>query len=545
MNAAADPAPVDPTLVVAPPGRAAGRSVRAWALIAWHGERGIRWWLLALIAFAWLAATAGVRPHTLPDEGRYAGVAWEMLRSGNWLLPTENGLPFFHKPPLFYWITAASMRLFGTGEWQARMAPLLASTFGALAMVALLRRWASDAHARWVYLMLLSMPAFLIAAQYINLDMLVAACIAGAIAAGADAALCLRSDLPHRRALMLAYGVAAVGVLAKGLIGLVLPGLVLFIWLVGIGQARLIWRMMAPAGLAVFTLVAAPWFIEMEREYTGFLHYFFVYHHFTRFTRSGFNNEHGWWFFFVVVPILTLPWSVWLMRSPWRARAGETDDAVALRRLMWVWLLTVLVFFSIPRSKPLGYALPALFPLGALAADACVAWLRERSTRRPRGPLVTAAVAAVLAVAVVIYSALTYTRDNTALARQLAQLRKPGEPVVFWRDYFFDVPYHAHLLEPVAVVSNWRDPAIATHDDWRRELTEAAAFAPELAPRLLVDERVLRDGCGKPPTWVVATKEAHGEMASIRGAVRVSVSKRNELWRVAFPASPPSRAATP
>jgi len=56
------------------------------------------------MVFAWLAATAWMRPLALPDEGRYVGVAWEMVRSGNWLVPTLDTLPFFHKPPLFYWL---------------------------------------------------------------------------------------------------------------------------------------------------------------------------------------------------------------------------------------------------------------------------------------------------------------------------------------------------------------------------------------------------------------------------------------------------------
>ena len=80
--------------------------------------------LLAL-TLCWLGFTAGLRPLLLPDEGRYVGVAWEMLRSGDWLTPTLNGLPFFHKPPLFYWITAASMSVFGLHEWAARLAPVL------------------------------------------------------------------------------------------------------------------------------------------------------------------------------------------------------------------------------------------------------------------------------------------------------------------------------------------------------------------------------------------------------------------------------------
>ncbi len=54
-----------------------------------------------------------LRPLALPDEGRYVGVAWEMVRSGHWLVPTLDGLPYFHKPPLFYWITATSLSWFG------------------------------------------------------------------------------------------------------------------------------------------------------------------------------------------------------------------------------------------------------------------------------------------------------------------------------------------------------------------------------------------------------------------------------------------------
>ena len=77
---------------------------------------------LFLLALAWLALTLGARPLALPDEGRYVSVAWEMLTSGNWLFPTLDGLPFFHKPPLFYWITAGSLGLFGTHEWASRLA---------------------------------------------------------------------------------------------------------------------------------------------------------------------------------------------------------------------------------------------------------------------------------------------------------------------------------------------------------------------------------------------------------------------------------------
>ena len=77
---------------------------------------------LGAAVFAWLAATAWLRPLSLPDEGRYVGVAFEMLWSGNWLVPTLDTLPYFHKPPLFYWTTAASLAAFGSNEWAARLA---------------------------------------------------------------------------------------------------------------------------------------------------------------------------------------------------------------------------------------------------------------------------------------------------------------------------------------------------------------------------------------------------------------------------------------
>ncbi|MEP6790899.1 MAG: glycosyltransferase family 39 protein, partial [Ramlibacter sp.] len=125
----------------------------------------------------WLGCTGWLRPLTLPDEGRYASVAWGMLSSGDWLTPALNGLPFFHKPPLFYWITAASLGLFGMNEWAAR----LASLFGAVAACAsiwlLVRRWATPAAGRWTVLALAAQPLFFMGAQFANLDMLLAGCV--------------------------------------------------------------------------------------------------------------------------------------------------------------------------------------------------------------------------------------------------------------------------------------------------------------------------------------------------------------------------------
>ena len=281
-------------------------------------------------------------------------------------------------------------------------------------------------------------------------------------------------------------------------------------------------------------MVAAPWFIGVQMRYPGFAHYFFVYQHFERFTASGFNNVQPWWFFFAVAPALTLPWSPWLLGSTLRARAGETAEATLWRQLMWAWLITVLAFFSVPQSKPIGYAMPVLFPIAALVAEAIVTRLRPGAGRARMAAIACAVLAVLICVGAIVQVRLTYDRDNTELARTLARLRAPGDPVVFIGEFFFDIPLHARLVEPVPVISDWNDPEIARRDNWRRELTEAAPFAPALAATLLVDtQRGLDLRCGKKPLWVVVKSEGEAVVAALPGATREAQSNHVAVWRLA------------
>ncbi len=382
---------------------------------------------VAVAAFAWLAFSIGARPLSLPDEGRYVGVAWEMLRSGDWIVPTENGLPFFHKPPLFYWLTAGAMRVFGTSLWTARFAPLVGASLGAAALFLLTRRWIGERDARAVLAVLLLQPFFFGAAQFANLDMLVAGCIAASVAAAAHAVLLMREQRSAQAAIVGAWLAAALGVLAKGLIGVALPMIVVFAWLLAFRQWRLMLRLCSPLGLAVFALVAAPWFLVMQARFPEFGHYFFVVQHLQRFAAGGFNNVQPWWYFIVAVPLLTLPWSAWLVRPTFGAREGEPEAATLLRRLMWIWLVVVAVFFSIPQSKPIGYIMPLLFPIAALAADAIASRLRDGSPRTTQATVGGAALAVFLCLALVFGIAANYHHDDTALARTLKDLRGADE----------------------------------------------------------------------------------------------------------------------
>ncbi|MGC4059682.1 MAG: glycosyltransferase family 39 protein [Aquabacterium sp.] len=356
--------------------------------------------LVALALLAWLACTAWMRPLAVPDEGRYAGVAWEMIRSGDWLTPTLNGLPFFHKPPLFYWLTALSIKAFGLTLWAARLASVLGALAGALAVHMLAKRWAGPRLAGWSTLVLVTQPFWFGGAQYANLDMLVAGCISAAIAFAAHAVLAREAGRPFRLALYGAYAFAGLGLLAKGLIGLVLPGAVIVVWLLLGGRWRAVLGLLSLPGMAVLAVVAAPWFVAMQRLYPDFFHYFFVYQHFQRFTQTGFNNMHAWWYYLPLIVGLSLPWvPAWMAAVCWPGKAPRVSDAAsappdsgqALRLLMWVWMGVIVVFFSIPASKLPGYVLPALPPLAWLVADALLC-------RWPRGAWGLPALAGLAAV---------------------------------------------------------------------------------------------------------------------------------------------------
>jgi len=500
----------------------------------------------ALVVVVWLAFAIGLHPLTLPEEGRYVGVAWEMLRSGDWIVPTQNGLPFFHKPPLFYWLTAGSMQLFGPNAAAARFAPLLGAGVAALGFHAVARRRGGAALADASIVVLATLPFFFGAAQFANLDMLVAAFIALAIVFAADAALAVRAGAPYRKALVLAWTCAALGVLAKGLIGLVLPGLVVVVWLVVSGQARTILRLVSPLGLAVFLLIAAPWFVAVQQQYPGFARYFFIYHHFERFTASGFNNAQPWWFFLVAVPLLTLPWSLWLARTRVRAAVDDNADLRAWRQLMWTWLATVIVFFSLPESKPVGYAMPVLFPLAWLIAEPALAAWRSGRVGRRRLALASGVGAVAICLGAVFWAATRYDRDNTTLGRVLHDLRAAGDPIVFVDEYFFDIPLHARLADPVPVIGDWSGQKIAERDNWRRELAEAAPFAPALGATLLVDAThgfALR--CGKAPLWAVVKPKDDALVAAQPDATRVLAANRAVLWRLAPRPCPAATAPAP
>jgi 4-amino-4-deoxy-L-arabinose transferase-like glycosyltransferase len=325
--------------------------------------------LLTLLG-AWLLITLGLRPLLLPDEGRYADVARLML-SGDVLVPRLDGLPFFHKPPLFYWLDSAAMQVFGVNEFAGRFGSAVGAWLMGAALFFAMRRWHGERAAAIALGVLATTPFFFIGGQYANHDMLVGGLITAAVLAFACA---VEAPAVALRWVVAGWVLCGLAILAKGLIGFVLPALVIGPWLLAQGRWRQMLRLLHPLGLLAFGVVALPWCIAMQLRYPGFFDYFIVEQHFRRFAQSDFNNVHGVWFFILLLPTLALPWSGWLVRALGDAWSRRSVPAMSL--YAW-WIVAVVGFFSIPSSKLIGYALPALAPWCALMA------LARRCAARP------------------------------------------------------------------------------------------------------------------------------------------------------------------
>ena len=489
---------------------------------------------IAALVLLWLGATAWMRPLMLPDEGRYVGVAWEMMRSGDWLTPTLNGLPFFHKPPLFYWITAGSMSLFGLHEWAARAAPMLGALLGALSLYLFVRHWSGERAARLTLVALLAQPLFYIGGQFANLDMLVAGCITATIILLAHAALSIERRLPYRAALAGAYAMAAAGMLAKGLIGFVIPGLVVVSWLLMRRRWRELTALIWLPGILLFLLIAAPWFVTMQARFPVFSDYFFIVQHFKRFAAGGFNNVQPFWFYPAVLALFSLPWLPWLHKLFTRGYLTDPERG-PIRLLLWLWVVMVVLFFSMPKSKLLGYVLPAVPPLAALMADGFVQ-LGIPTAGARRLWLASVAATCVLSLGAVIGYAVYAPNSLRDLATTLGSQRRQDEPVFMLGKYYYDVPFYAKLGWPLRVVDNWDASNAPQTDNWHKELADAGKFWPARAGWTLITPSTLAEAvCSSPSSWVIGPATASVQYPFLQSAEIVFSRRDIKLWRIARP----------
>ena len=381
-------------------------------------------WLLALLAVVLSVrlATLGAYPLMDTSEARYAEIARVMRLTGNWVTPQETpGTPFWAKPPLYAWMSAASTYVFGMDEFALRLPSLLCG-FGVLALcgtwaAALARRpspptplpqagegssealdrpspaqrergggegLAASAQrerkggeglAALLSCLILSTSGFFIGYGAVMTDPALGLCTAWMMVAFQRAVVDGSGRAIWRYGFFIAAGLA---MLAKGPVAFLYVALPIAIW----AALRRRWRPIGQAlpwvrGGLLAAAIGLPWYLWAEQRTPGFLNYFLVGEHVMRFLQPGwsgdrYGNAHQ-------EPIGTIwaylagaagLWSIAaLALAPpvrsWLARAGAwwRDDG---RLFALLAALAPLVVFTFARNLIWTYVLPALPPLAVL-----------------------------------------------------------------------------------------------------------------------------------------------------------------------------------
>jgi 4-amino-4-deoxy-L-arabinose transferase-like glycosyltransferase len=357
------------------------------SLLSAFYTRRFLWVLAALFTLAWFGVL-DYRHLVASDEGRYGEIAREMYATGDWITPRYNGYKYFEKPPLQGWMTALAYTLFGVGEWQSRLwtgftgyFAILATGFTAWKLVGGER----GVVAGWISAILLaSSPMWSVGGHFNTLDMGLSSILSCALFSLLLAQRDHISAKARRNWMWLCWAFMALAVLSKGLIGLVIPGMVLVVYTLTTWNWALWKRLHVFSGLVVFMLITAPWFILVSIKNPEFAHFFFIHEHWDRFTKDGHNRKGHPLYFVPLILVGFIPWLLQLVQgfiSAWKERRGEAQvSAVTGFRPLWlaaVWAIMVFLFFSKSQSKLPGYIMP-IFPAISLLAGVAMTNAFER-----------------------------------------------------------------------------------------------------------------------------------------------------------------------
>jgi 4-amino-4-deoxy-L-arabinose transferase-like glycosyltransferase len=367
--------------------------------------------LLALLVAAIVPYFVGLGDSAIWDanEAFYVETPREMIERGDYISPTFNYEPRLNKPVLSYWIVAGFYKLFGVSVAVQRI-PI---AIGGLVMIAVafwlacaatpgtgIRDPGSAGAALLAAVGLAINPRLLMFARRIFIDIYISMFMALTLL---FFALAERFPARRRLFLILMYVSVGLGALTKGPVAIVLPGLVFAVYLVAHGELRRIRDMMLPLGVVIVAAIVVPWYAALYQRYGWtYIASFVLGENVARYTEGyGVESERGWFFYLPVLFSDSFPWSAFLIPAAfawWAARHARavTPDA-RVRTLLWIWVLSIVGFFSLSAAKQDLYIFPIVPAVAALAAIEIM-----RSLTSPRARVVRIGVAVLGVILVVI-----------------------------------------------------------------------------------------------------------------------------------------------
>jgi 4-amino-4-deoxy-L-arabinose transferase-like glycosyltransferase len=384
-------------------------------------------------------------PHIDTSESRYAEISRKMVETGDWITPQfDYGIPFWAKPPLSMWMSAAGIELFGANEFGSRIFIFIAA-LALLAIVAgAVRREADKTSGLVAATLLMGMPLFFYCSAAVMTDLALAM---GTTLAMVGFRTAFLTD-SRRWGYALFIGLA-IGLLAKGPLALVIAVPPIVAWVLISGQWKRAWKAVPwISGTLLMLALAIPWYVMAEHKTPGFLEYFIVGEHWKRFVIKGwqgdlYGNAHSEipgtiWVYLVMV---TFPWCLGLFAAPFRKwrhswKWMTQHDGRGLYLVLWaVWPV---VFFTPSRNIIATYPLPALPALAMLLAEIarhCTAEDFPWKRLHPMHPaFVVTSLAGIILLGIVstVMPDLAPKRTERDLVRIYQQLRTNEDQLLYF-----------------------------------------------------------------------------------------------------------------
>ena len=407
-----------------------------------------------LLLFVLRLALLPVFPLIDPTEGRYAEISRQMVTTNEWVLPRlKPSEPFWGKPVLPFWLIALSLKVLGINEFAARLPAFFLAVLCVLCTYLFARAALRDEKlAQLSALILATSGAFFACAGLVITDVTLTAAMTLVFCAFP---LAIESETETKRKIWgyLFFAGLGLGVLAKGLVGWVIPFLPIAVWCACSAnrkQCRESFRW--SSGILLLLLLAVPWHVVAEMRTPGFLYYYFVGEHFQRYLVSSWQGDlyggahqtpFGMAVFYLAASCL--PWLLFFpLAFIWLRRRGVIFWQWAKQK--WVgysllWFLWPALFFSAARNVMLPYTLPCL-PAFALVCGFLAKEIKRQLNAGERAPWfakegTVAATAALVPVVFSIAALLVLPQLSDELSEKAlvnvfqAMAKSSGEKLVF------------------------------------------------------------------------------------------------------------------
>ncbi|WP_309489034.1 ArnT family glycosyltransferase [Oceaniferula flava] len=407
----------------------------------------------------WIAIAV---PFTDTTESRYAEIARKMVETGDWITPQfDYGVPFWGKPPLHTWISAAGIKLFGANQFGARAFILLAAITLSLSLYRWLKREKGQAYALTGTLIMVSSGLYFLAAATVMTDFIMLSGTSLCMIAFWDSVH--HPANKHRSGYLFFIGLA-IGLLAKGPAAFVLAAIPIGGWVLWKNKWLETWKNLPwISGTLLMLALTLPWYVFAERKTPGFLEYFILGEHWHRFLDSGWKGDlygnghaHPRGTIWIYALVTFLPWTPFLLVPLLRFKkiiAAFRNDDREWSSYLLCWAASPMVFFTMASNILPTYVITGIPAMAFLSVEL---WcMTDTAHARPSAyskrffATSTVAFFAICATAFAIFTVnpdLIAKRSQVSLVAKTQQLREqstePPGNLYYWRKRFYSAEFY-------------------------------------------------------------------------------------------------------